>query len=404
MGYVPRRATKRSTPLSVDVWPSWQVPDGNLTSHGAAAAALMGQHFRTLYAGPQFLDLSACPTRDDVFTWADKSERTRATANAMLAGMFPGCGLSPSFNPATAATLFHPTEAGIAPLDAKVAKAAVLAAMGGSQRSAKQRYAADFAYLATVLRGPTRQTCIDAGRGATCRLIDLPWRIKVAQKEGNRLKLQGPLADASTVAEVVRLEYSDGMSLDQVGWGRIKTAADVKAVLSLHKAQYDVTLRVPYIAKRNASQILNQIAIALKQGTELSDANEQGPPAAKFLLIVGHDSNIAAMQAALGVDWQLEGYPMNDTPPSGAIVFERSRDLVTSERSVRAYYTAQTLDQMRNLIPPVGDEMPRQAALSLPGCPPPRDRQLCGLSDFLKGLEPRIDRSATSPVSYVASH
>ena len=79
------------------------------------------------------------------------------------------------------------------------------------------------------------------------------------------------------------------------------------------------------------------------------------------------------MQAPLGVEWQLDGYPVNNTPPCGAVVFERSRDSVANERSVRAYYTAQTMDQMRNLIPPGRGEMPRQAALSLPGCPP-RDR------------------------------
>ncbi|KAB0265902.1 histidine-type phosphatase [Microvirga brassicacearum] len=400
-GVRPPTSQKALDPLSIDAWPSWPVPDGNLTPHGAAAATLMGQHFRTLYVGPQFIDPSACPTTDDVFAWADKSERTRATATAILAGLFPGCGLAAGFNPATADALFHPTDAGIAPLDAEVAKAAVLAAMGGDQRSAKKRYAADFAQLAAVLRGPTPLACMKARLGATCRLIDLPWSIRIATEEGNQLTLEGPLADASTVGEIIRLEYSGGMPPDQVGWGRIKTAADVKAVLSLHKAQYDVTLRVPYIAKRNASQILNQIALALEQGTDLAGASEQGPPPSKLLLMVGHDSNIATMQAALGVEWQLEGYPANDTPPGGAIVFERSRDTVTNKRSVRAYYTAQTTDQIRNLIPPFGDGRPRDAALTLPGCP--HRAKICELTDFFKGLESRIDRSATGPVSYQAA-
>lgn len=401
-GVRPPTNQKALDPLSIDAWPSWPVPDGNLTPHGAAAATLMGQHFRSLYVGPQFIVPSPCPTTGDVFAWADKAERTRATANAILAGLFPNCGLVTGFNAATADALFHPTEAGIAPLDAKVAKEAVIAAMGGSQLSAKKHYAADFAHLATVLRGPTPQACSKAGLSATCRLIDLPWRIRIATKEGNRLTLAGPLADASTVGEVIRLEYSGGMPSKLVGWGRVRTASDVKAVLSLHKAQYDLTLRVPYIAKRSASQILNQIAIALKQGTDLAGASDQGPPPSKLLLIVGHDSNIATMQAALGVNWQLEDYPANDTPPGGAIVFERSRDTVTNEQSVRAYYTAQTMDQIRNLVPLVGESRPQRAALTLPGCSPSREGQTCGLADFLNGLEPRIDRSATGPVSYQA--
>ncbi|NNC00938.1 histidine-type phosphatase, partial [Corallococcus exiguus] len=149
-GVRPPTNQKALDPLSIDAWPSWPVPDGNLTPHGAAAATLMGQHFRSLYVGPQFIVPSPCPTTGDVFAWADKAERTRATANAILAGLFPNCGLVTGFNAATADALFHPTEVGIAPLDAKVAKEAVIAAMGGSQLSAKKHYAADFAHLATV--------------------------------------------------------------------------------------------------------------------------------------------------------------------------------------------------------------------------------------------------------------
>ena len=66
-GVRPPTSQKAPDPLSIDAWPSWPVPDGNLTPHGAAAATLMGQHFRTLYVGPQFLDPSACPRTDDVF-------------------------------------------------------------------------------------------------------------------------------------------------------------------------------------------------------------------------------------------------------------------------------------------------------------------------------------------------
>jgi len=297
-GVRPPTSQKALDPLSVDRWPAWPVPDGNLTPHGAQAATLMGQHYRTLYVRPGFLG-EGCPAAGDLFAWADKAQRTRATGDAILAGLFPGCGLAAKFDNKAADALFHPISAGVAPVDVRAAKAEAMAAMGGSFAAAKERYAADFARLAEVLHGPVPQTCAKAGLGASCKLIDLPWGLKTNKKKGNEFSLEGPLQMASTVAETIRLEYAEGMTGDQLGFGRVRTAEDVKALLALHKAQYDVSLRIPAVARRGASQLLNQIAIALEQGTGTEPTG--GPPPAKLLLLVGHDTNIGQMQATLGV-------------------------------------------------------------------------------------------------------
>ena len=325
---------KALDPLSIDPWPTWSVPvvpiapvghdkhDVPLTQHGAQAATRMGQHYRALYVRPGFLEeQGGCPASGDLFAWADKTVRTRATADAILAGLFPGCtkpeDVSASFDPQNADVLFHPIAAGVAPLDPEAAKTAVLAAMGGSFEAAKQRLSSDFDRLAAVLHGPRPETCAKDGLGSSCRLIDLPWSISIDSAKGHSLSLKGPLQMASAVAEIIRLEYAQGMSADQVGWGRVAGAEGVKSLLALHKALYDVSLRVPPIAQRGASQILNQIALALEQGTGAEPAG--GPPPAKLVLFVGHDTNMAHMQATLGVNWMLPGYPENDTVPSGAL-------------------------------------------------------------------------------------
>jgi 4-phytase/acid phosphatase len=174
----------------------------------------------------------------------------------------------------------------------------------------------------------------------------------------------------------------------------------VRTLLALHKAQYDVTLRTPYIARRYASQLLSQIAAALAEGTDLARADASGPPPAKLTLIVGHDTNIATMQAALGVGWSLKGYPENDTPPGGALVFERLRDTATGERYVRLAYTAQTMDQIRNLTPPGREASPERAVLALPGCPPAIVPNTCHLKDFVGIVQAHIDPTALAPVSW----
>jgi 4-phytase/acid phosphatase len=192
------------------------------------------------------------------------------------------------------------------------------------------------------------------------------------------------------------MEYTNGFPIEQVAWGRVTDAADVKAVLALHKAYYDVTLRQPAIAQPNASQILNQVSLALREGTPI--AQPGGPPAAKLVLIVGHDTNIATMQATMGVQWSLPGYPDNDTPPGGAYVFERLRDTDTGALSVRLSYLAQSLDQIRDLIPLTSGASPEAAILALPGCAPAPAS--CSLDGFTKALEGKIDLTALAPVSY----
>lgn len=397
-GVRPPTSQKALDPLSLQPWPSWAVGEGELTPHGAKAAARMGQYYRSAYVRPDFLGSAACPG-DELFAWADDSERTRATGTAILAGLFPGCGLVAGFAAEGAAVLFHPIQAGVAPLDPDLTLAGMLAALGGSLDAAKSRYREGFAELASVLHGPVPAACAAAELAFPCALIDLPWGLKIDAEKGNAASLSGPLKDASTVAEVIRMEYSDDMPLDQVGWGRVGSAAKVASLLALHEAQYDATLRVPYIARREASQLLHQIGLALRQGSVLAGSAGDGPPPAKLVLFVGHDTNIVTLQATLGTQWQLEGYPPNDTPPAGALVFERWRDAGTGALSVRLAFVAQGMEAIRNLAPPTGAGAPERAVLPLPGCPPAA-QDPCALVDFIAMLEQRIDPTALRPVRY----
>ena len=42
----------------------------------------------------------------------------------------------------------------------------------------------------------------------------------------------------------------------------------------------------------------------------------------RVLIVVGHDTNISNIAGLLGISWLLDGYPPDDTPPGGALVFE----------------------------------------------------------------------------------
>ncbi len=75
-----------------------------------------------------------------------------------------------------------------------------------------------------------------------------------------------------------------------------------------------------------------------------------GKPGDRLLILVGHDTNLAAIAGALNLNWLIDGR-RDDTPPGGALVFELWKTPGKEEYSVRTYYTAQSLDQMRNATP-----------------------------------------------------
>ena len=156
--------------------------------------------------------------------------------------------------------------------------------------------------------------------------------------------------------------------------------AGLREAMELHEAEEDYANRTPAIARLRASDLLNHIVMALEQnatGKVVSGA--PGKPDDRVLFLVGHDTNIATVAGALGLNWIIDGR-RDDTPPGGALVFELWQKKGTAEYSVRTYYTAQTLDQMRNATPLTPSTPPERVKVFVPGCSGPDTA--CGWSRF----------------------
>jgi 4-phytase/acid phosphatase len=82
----------------------------------------------------------------------------------------------------------------------------------------------------------------------------------------------------------------------------------------------------------------------------------------------------------LNLTWIVDGR-RDDTPPGGALVFEVWRDRSAGNYSVRTYFTAQTLDQMRDSIPLTGPQAPARVPVFIPGCN--REDLSCDLHGFV---------------------
>ncbi|WP_179221564.1 histidine-type phosphatase [Inquilinus limosus] len=391
-GVRPPTSSKAIAPFAAKPWPTWEVADGMLTPHGAEAVGRLGAWEGRMLASRGLLNAPECPKPGEVFAWASSQlQRTVDTGNALLAAMFPGCGLAVGHGDAKGADpLFTASDTDLGRLDPEKGRAAILAAMDGSFDGPKQRLAPLYKELSGVL-----------GCGAKgCDFADRPWDI-VAKSDGRNLSLEGPIGEASTIAQVFLLEYANGLPPDQLAWGHITSADDVIRLSAMRQVKYEYFERVPYIARRGASNILNQLLIGLAEGASVPGVDTAGgPPDARLTLFVGSDTQIAEIGGMLDAHWTLDSYLKDETPPSGGLVFERLLDKATGQRFVRVEFLTPRLDQIRAAVVLDDANPPEFVQVSLPGCDGQRPDGACPIETFAKIVSAALDRTAVAPQTY----
>jgi 4-phytase/acid phosphatase len=337
---------------AADAWPSWSVNPGWLTQHGAQAVAALGSADRAFYARAG-LFARGCP---DAAMIADSDQRTIATAQAYVGTLAPGCRLTIDHRPQGADDpRFSAIEQGLGTVDAPAANAAMAKAIGpGGIAAVEARMRPLLNRLDAILCAKKPVCGVSAETTA------------IAPAAGNkRPDLTGALDRASTAAQILLLEYADGKPMDEVGWGRA-TAADVTALSEFHALEFAILARPKPIAVANMAGLTPPILRAMAG---------EGP---KLVMISGHDTNVANLGGMLGLHWRVPGFAADDPAPGGAIVLERLKD-GSGNAYVRAYYRAQTLDQLR-----AGAAPGYRQILPIAGCGARGVVGLCTLAQFQK--------------------
>lgn len=341
--------------VAPDVWPVWEVPDGYLTPHGAQAITLLAAYDRQMLAAKGVLPASACPAAGAVEIYADVDERTVKTGEAFAAGLAPGCNIAVGHSTTKPDKLFSPLDEPDKNFDAPAAAQQMLAAAGGDINKPVSENAALFQKM---------QDALEPGGKA---FLQLPASLKI--KDPHKLpKLAGPITVGASGGEDFLLEYLDGKPMSDVGWGRVNKA-DVAALLALHPLNYIITARPAYIANHTAAPMAARILAALSA------------PGKKFTVLVGHDTNIADLGGMLGLHWQLGGYPADDPPPGGGILFLFSHGSA-GKQYVTAFYQVQEMDQIRDLTVLSLKNPPALQAVPIPGCGNSTAPTACSLARF----------------------
>ena len=372
-------------------WPSWNQPPAALTPRGAQLATLMGRYYREYLAVQGVVPAAGCPVPSTAYVYADVVERTKATAQALIDGFAPGCGVVlRTRGNVTVDPTFHPLAAGVCKLDPMVAQTRVLERVGGDLNRVTRDRKASFDALQAALGCCKPALCTAFGRGELCKLSDLPTAM-TPLADGAGLALIGALPIAATTSEIFLLEYANGMAAPDVAWGRM-TPEQMRETMRLHTEAYDLMQRTPYLARRMGSALLSRVAGAVTSARLLGfGAPDPAVREAKFVAIVGHDTNIWNLAGIMDVTWSQPGYQRNQTPPGGALMFE-VREAADKKLRVYTSYVAPSLEQMRNATPLTQEVPPVKTPLRLAGCSTGAPGFPCTLEEFAIAIRNALER------------
>jgi 4-phytase / acid phosphatase len=373
----PTASTADLRQYSRDPWPEWSVPPGELTEHGRKLMVVLGGWYRAWFAQDGLLPATGCDAAGSVYVRADVGQRTRESGRAFAEGMFPGCAPEAHLVKGDSDPLFHPVAGGLAHGEGATATAAVSGRVGGNPAALSSVYAHAFEVLGEVL-----------GKQP---LLGLPSTIQ--STEDGLADIRGPLRTGSTLAENLLLEYAEGLTASDLGWGRLN-ARKLNDIMSIHTAYADLARRTPYLATVQGSNLLRHILLSMEQAVSAKPvAGALGQPGNRVLVLAGHDTNIAHVAGMLNMSWLIPGYQRDDAPPGGALVFRVWHTEGAKGYAVEVLYIAQTLDQMREMKTLSLDSPPGIAPVFLPGCTSSDKRIDCEWSEFHRVVSGAIEKT-----------
>ena len=363
-------------PFSANRYPDFAgVPVGFLTTNGQKAASLLGSYFHEYLTHEGLLTNNADTNLARSYFRANTIERSYTTAAKFGAGLIPGATIPVHTYPSGADPVFDPLLAKVATVDPARALAEVLGVYGSGANIASA-YASEFSLISKVLYPQGTHPDTNAPQGSPGS-VD-PTALPVTLATGATLKPPlppycaggvidtGGLNTTLLAADPFVMQYADGFPAPDVGWGRLPLDS-LSQQTRLITLQIGIVMRQPYLARVQSSSAASHILRSMSQamgGEQLKGAF--GNPQSQILVIISSDYYVTGLAGLLDLHWLLPGYQPDFCAPGGALVFELRQVKTTGEHLVRAFYTAQTFDQLRYLTPLTLQQPPATMQLLIP--------------------------------------
>ena len=200
----------------------------------------------------------------------------------------------------------------------------------------------------------------------------------VVAELGKELAMTGPIKKATSVADALTFQYYEEADEKAAAFGHDLTREDWLKLHSIVDTYTEMLFEAPLVCVNVAHPLLQEIS------------DEMTAEGRKFSFLCGHDSNVASVLAALGVEeYDLPNTVEPKTPIGVKLVFEtwKSGD-GESFAKVRLVY--QSTEQLRGIIPLSLENPPMSYDVDFPGL----ERNADGyyrLDDVMGRLQSAID-------------
>jgi 4-phytase/acid phosphatase len=330
---------------------------------------------------PTLLQSNSCE-HPGLYVEANTTQRTIASAKALLPGLSPQCTVQPHYFTDRPNPLFSPSSSSA--VDRQRVTDATLGRMANQPDWFTGAFSRPLEKMHSVLTA-----CVGSGCDrSTPDFRTIRVQNGVAAPRDSRI--ESPVSLGADFAENFLLEYTEGMPMSQVGWGRV-SRADLDDLMQMNTQYHDFMLRTPYGAQVAASNLAAHLRDTILSAASGNTTPYQlGTTADHFILLDGHDSNLSWLGGLLHLDWLLPDQTFNATPPGSALVFEVHRR-ANGSATVQVLFISQTLDQIRDLRPLTDADHPSIAPIFVPGCSGAAPAYECTVEEFTRVVNSAID-------------
>lgn len=291
-------------------WTEWSSAASELTLRGGVLETEMGQFFRKWTVEEGLFKENYVPTVDEVNLYANSMQRCIATAQYFSSGFMPVAGLHVNhrYVPSKMDPVFFPrlTKSSEA---FRTEAMKQINAMGGKDglvginKSLKDSYD----IISKVLDMKQSEYY---KKGEVKDFVDNDTRITLNLNQEPGMK--GSLKNANSASDAFILQYYEEPDALKAAFGHKLSQEDWTKIARIKDVYGDVLFTAPIVAVNVAHPLLQYMYDELNADTR------------KFTFLCGHDSNIASVDAALGVeDYSLPNSIEKKTPIGSKLVFEK---------------------------------------------------------------------------------
>lgn len=291
-------------------WTEWSSAASELTLRGGVLETEMGQFFRKWTVEEGLFKENYVPTVDEVNLYANSMQRCIATAQYFSSGFIPVAGLHVNhrYVPSKMDPVFFPrlTKSSEA---FRTEAMKQINAMGGKDGLVGINKGLKDSYdiISKVLDMKQSEYY---KKGEVKDFVDNDTRITLNLNQEPGMK--GSLKNANSASDAFILQYYEEPDALKAAFGHKLSLEDWTKIARIKDVYGDVLFTAPIVAVNVAHPLLQYMYDELNADTR------------KFTFLCGHDSNIASVDAALGVeDYSLPNSIEKKTPIGSKLVFEK---------------------------------------------------------------------------------